>query len=159
MAARPSFSDLCAGLLRGGDAVRFTATGASMAPAIRHGDRLTVVPARASEVRLGDVVLYVTPRGLTAHRVVKALSASGEHLEMRGDAPRSQTERVPGTAVLGRVTRVERAATSAESGVRARARAWLLAALARLRTRPARVSTVDDGTPADIRPQTGRHGG
>lgn len=159
MAARPPFAEVCVHLLRAGDAVRFAATGASMAPAIRDGDLLTVAPIRASDVRPQDVVLYVTSRGLTAHRVVKALPAAGGHLETRGDAPGSQIERVPGAAVLGRVTRVERAATSAESGVRARARAWLLAALARLRTRPARVSTVDGGTPADIRPQTGRHGG
>lgn len=136
MKAPPPFTPVCIDLLRAGQSVRFTATGASMAPVIRDGDVLTVAPVPASELRQDDVVLYLTPRGLTAHRVVRLLSAAPAAFEACGDAPGSPLEQVPAAAVLGRVTRVERGprtfvirlATACE-----RARAQLTAGLVRLR--------------------------
>ncbi len=128
---------MCVDLLRAGQTVRFTATGTSMTPAIRHGDVLTVVPVPATELRPDDVVLYLSARGLTAHRVVRRLSAAPAAFEARADAPGSPLERVPEAAVLGRVTRVERTprtftarlAAAGERGVR------LTARLVRLRRR------------------------
>lgn len=86
--------------------VRFTATGASMAPAIRAGDVLRVEPVAPTAVRLGDVVLYASLRGLTAHRVVEASDSAGM-LRCRGDARGSELESVRTQEVLGRVTGVE----------------------------------------------------
>ncbi len=134
MAAAPPFSPLCADLLRAGQTVRFAATGTSMAPAIRDGDVLTVEPVPASQVRLDDVVLYLAPRGLTAHRVVGTLA--GAAFEACGDAPGSPVERVPEAAVLGRVTRVERRPRSFAVRLAAacrRAKVRLIAGLVRRR--------------------------
>ena len=90
-------------LLSRGHSVRFRASGHSMHPIIRCDDYLLVEPL--SSVRVGDVVLTLADRGLTAHRVV---SVSGGMVITRGDnAPESD---LPVTAdrVLGLVTHAER---------------------------------------------------
>src|SRR5262245_39879461 len=91
-------------LLRSGHAIRFRASGPSMAPAIQDGDLLTIDPGPC--IRRGDVVLFDAGRGPTAHRVVGV--AEPHELRVRGDAPGSDTEVVELQEVLGRVVRVER---------------------------------------------------
>jgi len=107
MAERVSFAALCADLLRSGHAVRFTASGASMGASIRDGDQITVEPIVSNSIRVEDVILYETDRGLTAHRVVE-LHTEPSTLIARGDAAGSPRERVVPAAVLGRVDSVER---------------------------------------------------
>lgn len=102
------FPILCADLLRAGQRVRFRAWGPSMAPAIRDGDMVTFVPVRSQEIRRGDVVLYTSERGLTAHRVVGRPDGGREIFPAQGDAPGSPRERVPASQVLGRAESVER---------------------------------------------------
>ena len=102
------FDELCAELLCAGVAVRFTARGPSMVPAIRDGEVVTVEPTRPRDVAFGDVVLYASRRGLTAHRVVGTLQGPEPAFRARGDAPGSTEELVRGEQLLGRVRQVER---------------------------------------------------
>jgi hypothetical protein len=99
------FGTVCREILRVGLPVRFRANGASMAPAIRDGDLLIVAPIAGQEIRRGEVVLFESERGPTAHRVIERASAS---LRTRGDAPGSQEEHVTLDQVLGRVQEVSR---------------------------------------------------
>jgi hypothetical protein len=114
MATPSRFSELCADLLCAGVAVRFTASGPSMAPTIRDGEVVTVEPARPHELVAGDVVLYAGRRGLTAHRVVSRLRGPEPAFLARGDAPGSTEELVRGGQMLGRVRKVEGRGRAAE---------------------------------------------
>jgi len=80
-----------------------------MYPTIRDGEVVTVAPVQARDVGRGDVLLYLTERGLTAHRVLRRLPGEETAFRVRGDAPGSEEELVVGTQVLGRVESVERA--------------------------------------------------
>ena len=64
------FADVCVGLLNQGQSVRFKANGWSMHPTICDGEMINVEPVLPSQVRHGDIILYRSPRGITAHRVV-----------------------------------------------------------------------------------------
>src|SRR5215467_6556586 len=70
------FVDVVTELLSRGYRVRFRAEGASMRPTIRGGETITVEPA--SEVKMGDIALYRTDRGLIAHRVVGIQKGNGK---------------------------------------------------------------------------------
>ncbi|MEA2336364.1 MAG: hypothetical protein QOE82_371 [Thermoanaerobaculia bacterium] len=98
-------------LLAAGHAARFRASGDSMYPAIRDGDYLHIVPCNAAELRRGDVVLAMTERGLTAHRVVGVEGAGGVvQVTTRGDNALHIDEPIAPPAILGRVERVESSA-------------------------------------------------
>ncbi|HET8775447.1 MAG TPA: S24/S26 family peptidase [Thermoanaerobaculia bacterium] len=86
-------------LLASGHAVRFQARGDSMYPLIRDHDYLHVEPC--AEVRVGDIVLVLAERGLTAHRVV---SVDGAVVVTRGDNAPAADDPVPREKVLGKVT-------------------------------------------------------
>jgi Peptidase S24-like len=101
-----AFTPLCTDLLRAGWRVRFSAAGSSMAPTLRDGDVLLVDAVLPDSVRSGDVLLYASRRGVTAHRVVRLRDRSV--FEVRGDAPGSPREWVPSAQVLGRVTALAR---------------------------------------------------
>jgi signal peptidase len=116
MSAGPGFTATCAALLRGGERVRFRATGRSMAPAILDGDVLTVVPAGPEEIRPGDVILYPGAWGLLAHRVVARLE-DGSFLA-QGDAIGSDREEVAPDRILGRVVAVNGKQPLAAPGLR-----------------------------------------
>jgi hypothetical protein len=64
------FADVCVGLLNLGQSVRFKANGWSMHPTICDGEIIHVEPVLPSEVKHRDIILYKSPRGVTAHRVV-----------------------------------------------------------------------------------------
>ena len=105
--------DLTTELLNRGTTVRFRPSGRSMYPAIREGELITVEPVVASDVTLGDIVLYRSERGLIAHRVVgssptQSSVLSPHHFLLRGDASLSCDEPVEAHRILGRVVRVQR---------------------------------------------------
>jgi len=104
--------DLTAELLSRGTRVRFRPTGRSMYPSIREGELITVEPVVPSDVKLGDIVLYRSQRGLIAHRVVGSSPAQssvlGPHYFLRGDASLSCDKPVEARQILGRVASVER---------------------------------------------------
>jgi phage repressor protein C with HTH and peptisase S24 domain len=90
-------------LLARGHAVQFQARGDSMYPLIRDHDYLHVEPM--DSLRVGEIVLVLAERGLTAHRVI----AVRDHLVVtRGDNAPAADDAVPREKVLGKVTRVLR---------------------------------------------------
>jgi len=93
-------ADVIADLLARGHSVRFRATGHSMHPIIRNDDYLLVSPS--TQCACGDVVLTLSSRGLTAHRVVRI--ADGV-VVTRGDNAPGEDEV---GRVLGVVTHIER---------------------------------------------------
>ncbi len=95
-------------LLSQGTTVRFRASGRSMYPSIREGELITVEPVRASDVKLGDIVLYRSERGPIAHRVVEIASRDTHVFRLRGDASLSSDEPVGAEQILGRVVSVKR---------------------------------------------------
>jgi hypothetical protein len=97
-------------LLQRGHAVEFEARGDSMHPVIRSSDVLHIEVCR--DPRIGDVVLTLADRGLTAHRVVQL---RGDAIVTRGDNAPADDPPLVLSRVLGRVTRVTRA--GAERGV------------------------------------------
>ncbi len=125
--------DLTTELLSQGTTVRFRPSGRSMYPSIREGELVTVEPVVASDVTLGDIVLYRSQRGLIAHRVIQvsrpqsepsAYRAAGFRraclacgpsssrearvFRLRGDTSLFRDEPVGAEQILGRVIRVER---------------------------------------------------
>jgi signal peptidase I len=90
--------------------LRFDSRGTSMCPLIRGGDILTVQPADATTLNVGDVALYRADRGsLIAHRVVEKRSQDSHLvLVIRGDAPGYPDEIIQAAQILGRVTRIQR---------------------------------------------------
>lgn len=102
------FPTLCRNLLAEGHPVRFTARGTSMFPFICDGDLLTVVPAGANDLRVGDVVLYERPDGrLVAHSlVVKERRGHTTMLTTRAEGLPGADDRFASDAVLGKVVSV-----------------------------------------------------
>ncbi len=100
--------DLTTELLSQSTTVRFRPSGRSMYPSIREGELITVEPVAASDVKLADIVLYRSERGLIAHRVVEVASRNSLVFRSRGDASLSCDEPVAGKQILGRVVRVHR---------------------------------------------------
>ena len=97
-------TDVITDLLARGHAVRFRAGGDSMHPFIRGDEYLLVEPV--ARIRVGDVVLTLADRGLTAHRVVRI---DGTTVITRGDNAPGCDAPIDTARVLGRVTYVERA--------------------------------------------------
>jgi len=100
--------DLTTELLSQGATVRFRPRGRSMYPSIREGEVITVEPVRASDVKLADIVLYRSERGLIAHRVVEIASRDARVFRLQGDASLSCDQPVAAEQILGRVVGVER---------------------------------------------------
>lgn len=96
-------TELLIDLLQRGHAVQFQARGDSMDPLIRDHDYLHVEPC--DSIRVGDVVLVLAERGLTAHRVI---SLRGGVVVTRGDNAPAADEAVAREKVLGKVTAVVR---------------------------------------------------
>lgn len=71
------FANLGAELLRLGHGVRFRASGKSMHPTIRDGEKITVQSSDQAEVRVGDIVLCRSRQGVVAHRLVGVRRPSG----------------------------------------------------------------------------------
>lgn len=112
--------DLTADLLSRGTRVRFRPSGRSMYPSIREGELITVEPVAPRDVKVADIVLYRSERGLIAHRLVgtqriqcTALTQSSvlsphHFFLLRGDTSSSWDEPVEAHQILGRVVFVER---------------------------------------------------
>jgi SOS-response transcriptional repressor LexA len=96
-------AEIIADLLSRGHSVRFRATGHSMHPIIRCDDYLLVSPLKS--IHIGDVVLTLAERGLTAHRVI---SVANGVVITRGDNAPGEDEPLALSRVLGVVTHAER---------------------------------------------------
>jgi hypothetical protein len=100
---------LVAEVLRGFGTVRLRAFGASMWPAIRAGDVLTVNRCGLADLTAGDVILVQRASRFFAHRLV-GIESQGTHLRLivRGDAHRHPDPPIPIRELLGRVVSLER---------------------------------------------------
>jgi hypothetical protein len=96
---------------------RFNAGGHSMAPFIRDGDVICVSPLAFRAPGLGDVVAFIHPETklLCVHRVQ---SANRDGFLIQGDnMPEKPDGMIPREAIVGRVTRVERAGRRVRLGL------------------------------------------
>lgn len=94
---------------------RFTAPGFSMTPFIRDGDSITIAQLPV-QLHAGDVVAFINPccRKLTVHRIVH-ISENGYLI--KGDNNPEADGRVPRSAIIGRVVRVEHGSRSVQLGL------------------------------------------
>lgn len=94
-------------VLAKGKPFRFQATGWSMAPFIRHGDRLTIVSMGRSP-SLGDVVAFKDPtrHRVIVHRVIG--NPSGRRVLVQGDNLTQPDGFVQRRSIIGRVAVIER---------------------------------------------------
>lgn len=103
-AGAPPPVELLRATIAAGSEVFLTASGTCMEPWIRDGDRIRLGAFPTGDPRIGAVALAAPPDGrLLCHRV---LEVDGGDLVLGGD--RSPPERIPRSAVLGRVEEVER---------------------------------------------------
>jgi hypothetical protein len=96
---------------------RFNAGGHSMAPFIRDGDVICVSPLASRVPGPGDVVAFIHPETklLCMHRV---LSVNGDSFLIQGDnMPEKPDGMIPREAIVGRITRVERAGRRVRLGL------------------------------------------
>lgn len=114
-------SEELAGLIRAtladGTTISFNAPGHSMLPFIHSGDKIFVSPIDRSQIRLGDILVYVHPRDgkVLAHRLV---CAEDEKLLCKGDNVNLQSDGwISFADVLGRVSRIERNGKSLHLGL------------------------------------------
>ena len=91
---------LAAEMLREGRSVEMPLGGSSMRPLLAPGDRLLIHPARASDVRPGDVVLVDADGWLVCHRL---LYVADGRIVTRGDDALDDDPSLPADAVIGRV--------------------------------------------------------
>lgn len=96
-------ADVIVDLLRRGHAVQFRVHGDSMHPVIRAEDLVHVEPR--TDMHVGDVVLVLAERGLTAHRIT---AIAGTRIVTRGDNAPAADPVVDASAVLGVITHVIR---------------------------------------------------
>lgn len=96
---------------------RFNAGGHSMAPFIRDGDVICVSSLASRAPGLGDVVAFIHPETtlLCMHRV---LSVNRDSFLIQGDnMPEEPDGLIPREAIVGQVTRVERAGRRVRLGL------------------------------------------
>ena len=117
------FVQVSSDLLSRGYSVRFRASGASMRPAICHGDTLTVGPVAPSDIAPGSVAVYRRFDRMLAHRVVRIdVDESGAPVfVLRGDAASGCDAPVEASQMLGAVVKVERGT----SAIRRHAGMWV----------------------------------
>src|SRR4051812_13188951 len=71
-----------------------------MHPTIRSGDMVEVAPCEAASLRAGHVVLAITKRGLTLHRIIRISNAG---IVIRGDNALFSDAPVANEEILGRM--------------------------------------------------------
>ncbi len=105
----PVIMDLIEAVHERGASFRFQAPGHSMAPAIRDGDVITVLPLQGLVPRRGDVVAFRHPERpqLLVHRVLHTHPQDKRYF-IKGDNCPTADGWVPAENVLGLITKVER---------------------------------------------------
>lgn len=102
----PLTADLLAEALRTTGSARIAVNGTSMHPTLQMGWWVYVEPVRGDDLKPGAIAVFRGDRYLTVHRLVWIeRHPEGDTLVFRGDYNRLR-ERVPGSAVLGRVVAV-----------------------------------------------------
>ena len=110
--------------LRAGRATTVRASGVSMRPTVREGERVRIEPCPAGRLRAGDLVAFEDAGALVLHRALRVPGRGSALLEKGDGLPRARW--VPAAWVLGRA--VALGAASEVSFARGRAAAlapWL----------------------------------
>ena len=117
----PDMVGLLRDVLGKGTSVRFKAKGFSMTPVIKNGDIITVSPCLPGGLRPGDIAALIHPvtARLVVHRIV---GIRGESFFFKGDNSEDFDGLIPGSHVLGRITRIERDGISVQLGLGAERR-------------------------------------
>lgn len=102
------FYTLSKDILARGTSLRFQARGNSMRPFIKDGDILGIKPIEATEVQVGDVILFRQGGRILVHRVVKRHVENEVMLIVKGDSHLRPDGPVHPDQLLGKVTSVER---------------------------------------------------
>jgi hypothetical protein len=104
---------LAAEVLRTSGKLELRAMGVSMLPTLWPGDQLAVQSCRMDEVELGDLVLFMRQRRFFIHRAVGSFPVVNESLLIaRGDCMPENDPPVRSSELLGRITGVQRGASS-----------------------------------------------
>ncbi len=99
-------SALAKEILKRGYCVRIPTLGRSMFPLI--SSIIHIEPAKAEDIRVGDIVVYSSEEKMAAHRLAKKIiKEEKELLVVKGDNWLGSSEVLPGD-VIGRVTKVEK---------------------------------------------------
>jgi hypothetical protein len=95
-----------------------TVHGRSMAPLIRDGDRITIVPLHGTPV-FGTVVALFAADQLIVHRVVALVRSPAEPaVIVAGDSSPGSRARIPASELLGIVESVSRGAITVQAWLR-----------------------------------------
>lgn len=96
---KPLLADLTAGGITSEIQVR----GGSMRPTLADGDRVRLVPATATEVRVGDLIVWQGEDGPIMHRLVGWWPIGGWRMLTMGDATWRLDPPAPPGRVIGKV--------------------------------------------------------
>jgi signal peptidase I len=112
----PDMVGLLRDVLGKGASFRFKAKGFSMTPIIKDGDIITVSPSLSAGLRSGDIAAFTHPvtDRLVVHRIV---GIRGGSFFVKGDNNEAFDGLIPGSRVLGRITRIERDGRSVQLGL------------------------------------------
>ena len=99
-----AFGDLADGLIASRLGFRFQARGRSMVPVIQDGEVLQVRRANATELKVGDIVLFRENTKFKAHRII---SKQKDHFVTRGDAGRDADAAIRKGQIVGKITAKE----------------------------------------------------
>ena len=94
-------------LLNDGFHVRVNTNGGSMFPVVSTGDR--VVICRASNLKVGDIVVFKRKEEIVCHRLTKIFERDGiRHFQTQGDSFFGADEPITAGQIVGRVIRIDR---------------------------------------------------
>ncbi len=110
MSTRDILKDVSKELLEKGKGVRLQVFGLSMFPAIRSGDFVWIEGLAPTPPSVGEVLYFQDPSGrLVIHRLIGINNrANPITFIAKGDGLGDRIDEIPLSAVLGRVTHVER---------------------------------------------------
>ena len=141
--------DLLIELTEKGHRVPFKLTGRSMLPLIAPGDLILLEKADPASLGLGELVVFETDEGFSAHRIVRRRQTrEGWQLQTACQKARILDPWIPATRIMGRAVEIEGACPNntrrpAPSGWRAALWARSIRILCKLHDLRARLSRSD----------------
>src|SRR5947209_20417028 len=92
--------------IRQGQSLWFRVASGSMYPTLRIGEQVRIEPARAEQIRIGEIAAFETVQGLTIHRIVQRQHhGSSMRLVEMGDV-HLRVSHVDQQAVVGHVVAI-----------------------------------------------------
>jgi hypothetical protein len=128
-----NLAELASDVLAKGASFRFKVRGGSMAPLVRDGDIVMLSRCQDAKLSSGAIAAFIHPAGdrLVVHRIV---GTRGGSFLVKGDNVEGCDGLIPGSRILGCVTRIERNGRNARLGLGAERK--VLALFSRLRLLP-----------------------